>query len=185
MRLLAELHARAPRGRYSADAAGRYAGRHPLPDELIEALAAGEDHELAEVAINRGSGAGLNVGDRRYPGAFLRALVHVAAVRTRSLLRASGHELGADPDERVSSGSGHLRKPSETLVRRAIRKWRQAHPQARRLRSLSVQGPRGKRGVRVDALNCFGARWGVRWVDARGRPALSRSTTREAPGPAT
>jgi hypothetical protein len=61
----AELHARALGGAYSADAAGRYARRHPLPDELLEAPAAGEDHELAEVDINRGSGARLNVGDRR------------------------------------------------------------------------------------------------------------------------
>jgi hypothetical protein len=34
----------------------------------------------APVARNRGSGAGLNVGDRRYPRGFLRALVHVVVV---------------------------------------------------------------------------------------------------------
>src|SRR5215218_925041 len=114
MRLLAELHARAPRGRYSADAAGRYAGRHPLPDELIEALAAGEDHELAEVAINRGSGAGLNVGDRRYPGAFLRALVHVAAVRTRSLLEGKRARAPRRPRRARVVQPGSRQRPEQT-----------------------------------------------------------------------
>lgn len=41
---------------------------------------------------NRGSGAGLNVGDRRYPRASARGARRCGGGRTRPLLRASGHE---------------------------------------------------------------------------------------------
>ena len=38
-------------------------------------------------------GTGLNVGDRRYPGTFSPGARPCGGGRTRSLLRASGHEL--------------------------------------------------------------------------------------------
>lgn len=94
-------------------------------------------------------GAGPNVGDKRYPGAFSPGARPCGGGRTRSLLRASGHELRAHSDDRVSSqaiapGAGTGAFP-----------WRRKESRTARLRHYGFQRRRHRQGAWQTGLNAI------------------------------